>query len=381
MKTELTAQETAMIDVIRDKWINLAYDECGKGIDKEKFEKGINWLYNDFLKLPNPTIIYCDSLIEAAIKITMIDGFDMELSEYPSMLEKYRANALSLSFLEKFKENLKLRYSYIGWNNFGWVSFYDYFSQIGVVNHEIFNKYRELNESNVFETIEFEHVVFAIQPPKYIKRLNNLPHCVDGPSIEFYDETKYYSINGFHISEELLNGLNDNTYTFNEFATEKNEEIKSAVLQYHELVNGSEGVFNFVRNELNEIDTYVNDTTDEALVGTTNSANIGVYTLFKGNVNDENIAYVRCYCPSTDRMFFLGVEYSNDNAKDAIASLYRVPLQLKDNIVSISRQGEKFSTIFDDITTAKIQANEFQEFNEYVSITGDEYFKLMKYEY
>jgi hypothetical protein len=80
-------------------------------------------------------------------------------------------------------------------------------------------------------------------------------------------------------------------------------------------------------------------------------------------------------------MFFLGVEYSNDNAKDAIASLYRVPLQLKDNIVSISRQGEKFSTIFDDITTAKIQANEFQEFDEYVSITGDQYFKLMKYEY
>jgi hypothetical protein len=380
MKTELTKTETALIETVRDKWINLAYNDCGKGIDKTKFERGINWVYDKFLKLKKPTIVYCNSLVEAAIKITMINS-SMDLLKYPEMLASYQSNSLSSIFLSELRDNLRLGYSYIGWNNFGWIAFYDYFSQIGIVNYDVFNKYKELNESNVFETIEFENVVFAIQPPKYIKRLNNLPHCVDGPAIEFYDETKYYAINGFYVSEELLNSLKNNTYTFSDFVSESNEEIKSAVLQYQELVHGSDGVFNFIREKLTEVDTYVNDTTKEALIGTTNSTNIGVYTLFKGKINNEKIAYVRCYCPSTDRMFFLGVEHSNKNAKDAIASLYRVPSQLKNNIVSISRQGEKFSTIFDDATTVKLHANEFTEFNTYVSITGDEYFKLMKYEY
>ena len=109
--------------------------------------------------------------------------------------------------------------------------------------------------------------------------------------------------------------------------------------------------------------------------------NIGVYTLFKGKINDTNIAYVRCYCPSTDRMFFLGVDSRHTNAKDAISSLYRIPAKLKSHIKSISRQGERYSTVLTDIGNEILKAMSENEIADVTSISGESYFNLIKYEF
>ena len=111
--------------------------------------------------------------------------------------------------------------------------------------------------------------------------------------------------------------------------------------------------------------------------------NIGVYTLFKGSTNNIDIAYVRCYCPSTDRMFFLGVHPDINNAKDAIASLCQVPVKLKDSLVSISRQGEIFSFNFNEKGTELLKERKLttEDLHDVTSLKGDEYFKLLKFEY
>lgn len=106
--------------------------------------------------------------------------------------------------------------------------------------------------------------------------------------------------------------------------------------------------------------------------------NIGVYTLFKGKIMNEEIAFVRCFCPSTDRMFFLGVEPIHTKAKDAIASLYRIPRKLKNQIKEINRQGERYSTTFHEGTDINLPKDDIKDL---VSLSGDEYFDLIKYEF
>jgi len=383
MKQTLTKQEEDLQKVVRDRCINRAFKECGKGIDKVKFEEGMEWIYSEFLKLTKPHFEYCDSLIEAIIKITMVKDFKMEITDYPKMYGKYMDKTLDTDFVSSMKENQHLKSSYVGWSNFGWVSFYDYFTQIGVLNDVSFNRYQKLTESNVFETFEFENVVFAVQPPEYITSENDMPHNMSDYAIKFQDGTGYYFVDGVNIAEELFLKLKNRKYTFEDFIQEENEEVKSTVLRYIERRSGTEGVFDFMRDNLKEVDSFINDTSKKYLKGTTRSQKIGVYTLFKGKVNDISIAYVRCYCPSTDRMFFLGVEPKHTSAKDAIASLYRIPTVLKNNIVSISRQGEKFSTLFDDTTTKKLENEGFstEELQSYSDLPGDTYFKLMTYEF
>lgn len=385
MKTELNEQEVAMMEVTKNKWIDLAFNKCQLGIDKEKFETGITWLYDKFLNLPKPQVVYCNSLIDAAIKITLVKDYGKELSDFnPQLIQDYEEGKLDKKFYEKAKENLSLKSTYVGWSNFGWVSFYDYFTAIDVINHEDFNEYKKLIESNVFECFEFEKAVFAVKPPmEIIYNESLLPHNIEGHSIQFIDGSKFYHVNGFAISKELFDSLYHKTYTVENFLSESNEEIKSAVISFIQARDGETGVYDFLKENLEEVNTYVDVKDESLMVGTTNSTNIGVYTLFKGKINDIEIAYVRCYCPSTDRMFFLGVQPHHTNAKDAIASLYQIPVVLKDKIKTISRQGEKFSTTFDEQTTLDIKNGKYsdQELREYTSISGDEYFSLMTYEY
>jgi hypothetical protein len=385
MKEKLEQHEIELMEVVRNKWVKLAFDKCSEGINKPAFEEGIAWLYKRFLDLQAPQVIYCDSMLDAVMKITLVKDYGKELSDFsPKMMDDFHNGKLDVEFVEKIKENYSLKSTYIGWSNFGWVSFYDFFTQINVLNHEDFNNYQKLIESNVFECFEFENAVFAVQPPMEVVYNEALvPHNLEGASITFRDGSDYFHINGFSISEELFTKLHTNTYTFKDFISEDNEEIKSAVISYLELKNGSTGVYDFIKDNLKEIDTFVDKKADHFMEGTTKSMNVGVYTLFKGAVNDIDIAYVRCYCPSTDRMFFLGVDPVNKNAKDAIASLFRVPTVLKNNIKSISRQGEKFSIEFDEATIVKLKNNEYskEELNTYTHVSGDEYFSLMKYEF
>ena len=156
--------------------------------------------------------------------------------------------------------------------------------------------------------------------------------------------------------------------------------MKSAIIALMQERFGEEHVFRFFSKDLKEVDTYVDKKDEKYLEGTTKGMNVGVYTLFKGEINNESVAYVRCYCPSTDRMFFLGVDPKHNNAKDAIASLYRVPKQLKNNIKYIQRQGERFSTVFDEQGTNLLKKKKVN-CSDTVSISGDEYFQKITFEY
>jgi hypothetical protein len=208
-------------------------------------------------------------------------------------------------------------------------------------------------------------------------------HSLTEKALRWDDGYGFYFVNGFNLNEDIFIKLRDRTLTVEEFLKEPNEEIKSAMVSYIQTRDGDEGLYRFFSEHLSIVDTFIDNKEEQYLEGTTGGMNVGVYTLFKGVINEFDIAYVRCYCPSTDRMFFLGVEPTQTNAKDAIASLYQVPTILVNNIVSIARQGEKFTTIFDEETTTKLRTGQYNktELSEYTSISGDKYFSLMTYEY
>jgi len=277
-----------------------------------------------------------------------------------------------------WKENIKYESfsSYGNIWNYGWASFYDFFNRIGIFKHDGFEKFCKLIKSGVYDMIQLEGVCVYCGLPSEISRNNNGLHNVEKEAVVFKDGYKLHYVNGVYIKPELFQKLLDKEYTFTDFVSEENEEIKAACLSFMEEKWGSEYLYDFLSSNLLEVDTYVDKKDEKYMEGTTRGMNIGCYTLFKGSVEGIDLAFVRCYCPSTDRMFFLGVDPDNTNAKDSIASLYRVPRKLKDNIAYIQRQGERYSTVFNcEIELTK------EETEDLVSLTGDAYFSLIKYEY
>lgn len=186
-----------------------------------------------------------------------------------------------------------------------------------------------------------------------------------------------YLYSGFYLlgedifSENLANrDKQDRTSVFKI----ENEEIKAKVLDLDP---------ELLTDYLTKVDTYVDKKEEQYLAGTTKSMNIGVYDLFKGIINNVSVAFVRCYCPSTDRRFLLEVEDHYTNAKDAIASLCQVPKVLKDKINFIQRNGEVYHFDLDESDVEDINNGKYseKELMDLVSLDGDTYFNKMRFEY
>ncbi len=271
---------------------------------------------------------------------------------------------------------------------FGWYKFikdeFNIDSQIGIDLDSFSNLY---DKSGIYSAIFSELVCVVSKCPKIIHRneRNDL-HNSNGTAIEWGNCTELtkwegYYIDGRNLSEKHFKSIFDKTFSMEDFVNENNEEQKSTCIAFMQEKYGDEYIVNFFHKHLAEVDTFVDKKDKKYLEGTTKGMNVGVYTLFKGEINNEKIAYVRCYCPSTDRMFFLGINSEYNTAKDAIASLYRVPHKLKTHIKSISRQGERFCTILTKEGENILDSLTEKEVADITNINGNEYFNLINYEY
>lgn len=406
MLEKLTPEQEALIPIVRDRWLNQLFDL--KDINVEQLTEGVNWLYT-FCKLEKPKIIICDSLIEAQIIATTLKNFNVLDNIGDNVRDNIIDNVVDNigdNVLDNVKANIWNNIRDVVWNNvganvwnnvrdnyeqfcawgdindYGWCSFYDYFSEISILVNNDFNSFKKLLQSNYFTMIQLEKVCIVVKNPKHILLNNqNQMNCIDDYAIKFKDDIGMYFINGFYLSDTLFGQLLNKKYTFEDFSKEENEEVKSVVISFYQQKFGDEFLFRFFSENLKEIDTFVDKKDSKFLIGTTGGMNVGVYTLFKGVVNNINVAYVRCYCPSTDRIFFLGVDPTNTNAKDAIASLYTIPKLLVNEIETISRQGEKFSTTFTEKGKTILKSLTEEQIRNLVSVSGEIYFKKMKYEY
>jgi len=257
-------------------------------------------------------------------------------------------------------------------------------SEIGVT----LDSWNELYQNSGIYSAIFSELVCVISkyPKKVYRNSNNDMHNLNGVSVEWDNLTditgfECYYINGRNLSKKYFESISNKTFTMEDFINESNEEYKSTCIAFMQEKHGEEYLVQFFRQNLQEVNTFVDKKDEEYLKGTIGGMNIGVYTLFKGEINNEKIAYVRCYCPSTDRMFFLGVDEIHNTAKDAIASLYRIPSKLKSHIKSISRQGERFSTILTDEGKKVLKSMSEEEISDNSTLKGAEYFDKIKYEF
>jgi hypothetical protein len=243
------------------------------------------------------------------------------------------------------------------------------------------------NKANIYSAIFSELVCVVSKYPTKIDRNESLLlHNTSGPAIEWNHSIEFtkwsgHYVNGRNILQKHFDAIINQKYTIEDFINEPNEEQKSTCIALMQEKFGDEHLVRFFSKYLKEIDTFVDKKDEKYLIGTTGGMNVGVYALFKGEINNEDVAYIRCYCPSSDRMFFLGVDSDHNNAKDAIASLYRIPLKLKNHIKGISRQGERYSTTLTGKGKEILKSLSENEIADVTNITGSEYFNLIKYEF
>ena len=415
--TELTAEQEAMIIPQRELWLNKFYKN--KGVDKEKATECIKWLY-EFCGKKEPVVIFMDSPIGCQVMANLSSdranilanirdnirdniwdnildniGANIRANIGANILDNIRANIrdnigdnIRDNIMANIRDNIWDKYiNPCGWINlsdYGWIAFYEYFQNLNYFTDydwSNFDNIKNLNSCGIYEIIALDGMCIVCSMPKVIQDAENILHSIFTPAVVFHDGFAMHYIHGVYIKDDVWSRLQNETYSFEDWVKEENEEIKSACLAFMDEKHGSEYVYRFLSSHLKEVDNFVDKKDEKYLEGTTKGMNVGVYTLFKGGYGEVELAFVRCYCPSTDRMFFLSVDPVNNNAKDAIASLYRIPSKVKGEIKYIQRQGERFSTVLTDKGNDIISKLSKEEVSDLVSISGEEYFSKMRYEF
>ena len=322
----------------RDEWINLFFDNVRnkRGINKPTFEEGIKWLYNDLLKKPTPKIIYCDGWLSCLLTIAILKNKNLikksGASVWASVRDSVRASVRASvwdsvrasvwdsvrdSVWDSVWDSVNEYSSYIDLSNYGWVSFYDFFEKINLLDNFNFKQYKKLIRSNVFNAYEYENYVFAIQPPVYIEtNLAGRLHSTTQAAVQFRDGSEYYFINGRSIPAWIVN--DKSSITKERFMKETDADIKGAI--YESI--GQQGMLDLLGAKVVDRREIVHANGDREVVELLKTDD-----LFK-EIDNQPFAWVSMCCPSTGTHYLQGVEPHHTNAIEAIASLS--PFNAKD---------------------------------------------------
>ena len=334
----------------RDEWINLFFDNVRnkRDIDKPAFEEGIKWLYNDLLKKPTPKIIYCDGWLSCLLTIAILKnknlikkswasvgasvwdsvwdlvgasvGDSIRASVWASVRASVGASvgdSIRASVGDSIRASVNEYSSYIDLSNYGWVSFYDFFEKINLLDNFNFKQYKKLIRSNVFNAYEYENYVFAIQPPVYIEtNLAGRLHSTTQAAVQFRDGSEYYFINGRSIPAWIVN--DKSSITKERFMKETDADIKGAI--YESI--GQQGMLDLLGAKVVDRREIVHANGDREVVELLKTDD-----LFK-EIDNQPFAWVSMCCPSTGTHYLQGVEPHHTNAIEAIASLS--PFNAKD---------------------------------------------------
>lgn len=168
MLETLSEEQLALTSVVRDKWLKQFFTP--KRIDEDRLKQGLTFLY-ELVDRPAPKI----SIVESPMQVKKLLG-----SEYGDAL-------------------LRLDLDY------GWVAFYDFFQEIGIVKSTNFDRFKDLLISGVYDIATAQDECICIQPPLFIRRdeEHNL-HSLDGPAVEWGDGFQQFFISGVSFDQSLF---------------------------------------------------------------------------------------------------------------------------------------------------------------------------------
>jgi hypothetical protein len=116
----------------------------------------------------------------------------------------------------------------------GWVSFYDFFTDIKVINNEKFNQYKEFIESGVYDTILFNNFAIGCRRPNFVGRdTQNRMHSDVRSAISWRDGFELYYLAGVHFPKELWQKVVSGKMSFKQILDIENTEQRLQAMRFN----------------------------------------------------------------------------------------------------------------------------------------------------
>ena len=192
-------------------------------------------------------------------------------------------------------------------DDYGWVSFYDFFDQIGLLDGrpEARDKFRTFRDkvlrANIYDMIQLNRFCIVISLPKYVRRDQaRRVHSLEGHAIEFNDGYGINRIHGVKFDKELFTRFTKGEVTAIEIITHKNQDQKRAMAMAY----GNEKLVNELKAQV------VSEEVDK--LGNT-------MRILVVKDSEEDLVFYEAIDPSKDEKVYLRIPpmFANKTAKEA----------------------------------------------------------------
>lgn len=204
-------------------------------------------------------------------------------------------------------------YMTIGYQS--WYAYYDTFIEFGILPPEKFERYHQLRQivdTGIFLTIEFQYAVIICEKPVFCKKNDKGMHCIDGPAIKWRDGYEQYHINGRRIEKAWAKKCLSEQVTQHEFLSETNDEKRSAAY----LLLGEEKMMKLLEAQLVDEVSITHENGETETIG---------YYKTKKSLNTfkrKPYAWRKVICPSTGTSYLTPTNPDLKSAMD-VAKFHR----------------------------------------------------------
>jgi hypothetical protein len=243
MLDKLTPQQELLIPQYREKWLKNFFNS-GDELDIEAFKKGITFIYS-LVSLKDPVKVYVDSPLGLQYACQMLKKIKMS-DQVPDQVWGQVSDQVLGQVLGQVRDQVRGQvwgqvgkeyetFAGIGLGqDSGWVSFYDFFTDIKVINNEKFNQYKEFIESGVYDTILFNNFAIGCRRPNFVGRdTQNRMHSDVRSAISWRDGFELYYLAGVHFPKELWQKVVSGKMSFKQILDIENTEQRLQAMRFN----------------------------------------------------------------------------------------------------------------------------------------------------
>lgn len=194
MITELTDEQKALFEPIVKKWTTIA------PLDRVKATEYCQYVMK-LADLPIVPVFFVKSPVAAQYLGTYL------IADKP-LIPQEILDEMSLEDLRKTTPDPNARTSfgsYVGVKDYGWLAFYDYFKEIGVLDHEEFERYKKSLETGIWDTIQLDGAWVVCEAPVETHLIDkDVLHKDGAPAVLWRDGYCQYWLNGISVPDWLV---------------------------------------------------------------------------------------------------------------------------------------------------------------------------------
>jgi len=325
----LSEEQIQKMNEVKNYWLDYIFS-CKNQTNREQAKVQIEWLYK-FCKKDSPIIIFVDSPMSCQFAVQYLKILFKKLPQVGDQVgaqvgdqvgDQVRAQVwaqvgaqvwdqvgdqVGAQIMAQVWDQVRAQVgdqvgaqvgdqyesfcSYGSISDYGWVSFHDFFMQIGVTNHSGFKEFKSLLQSGIYDTIQLNGFCIVSNMPDNIKRNGRgRLHNENGSAIHFRDGYELYYWNGLCVPKSWI--MDKDSITKDTIVSESNAEKRRCLREiigakkYYDLITDGHG-----------LDLLDEDTDKQGNL-------MRLYQTKKpDSLLNKKVQFIECVCPSTMRVY------------------------------------------------------------------------------